>query len=146
MKQIRKFLQLTLADQLLLSQAMIVLALMTLGLKIRPWMTLQRTLLKLANRRARFTLAQRPSAQRIAWAIRVASWYVPRAACLPQALAAQLLFIHNGYPADLQIGAARNEDGKFEAHAWVTSASGVVVGRLHDLDRFVPLAPIEKEV
>ena len=145
MKRIRNFLQLSRPDQLLLIKAILVLAVITLELRMLPWLTLQRRLLKLANRRSRFVPAQRPSAQRIAWAIQVASWYVPKATCLPRALAAQLLLIQSAYPAHLQIGVARNEVGKFEAHAWVTSESGIIIGGACDLDRFVPLSPMERE-
>lgn len=145
MKPIRKFLQLSWPDQLLLIQTILVLAGVKLGLRILPWLTLQRLLLKLANRHSRFVPTQRPSAQRIAWAIQVASWYVPKVTCLPRALAAQLLLIQSAYPADLQIGVARNEDGKFAAHAWVTSESGIIIGGVRDLDRFVPLSLRERE-
>lgn len=145
MKPIRSFLQLARADQLLLIQTSLVLAIVTLGLKALPWLTLQRQLLKLANRPSRFVQANRPSAQRIAWAVQVASQYVPRATCLPRALAAQLLLIHSACPADLQIGVARNDDGEFEAHAWVIGESGIVIGDVYDLERFVPLSPVERE-
>lgn len=145
MKRIHKFLQLSLPDQLLLIKAILLLAIVTLGLRTLPWLTLQRRLLKLANRRSRFAPARRPSAQRIAWAIQVASRYVPKATCLPRALAAQLLLIQSAYPADLQIGVVRNDDGKFEAHAWVTGESGIVIGGVYDLERFVPLSPVERE-
>lgn len=145
MKRIRKFLQLSRPDQLLLIQTILVLAVVTLGLRFLPWLTLQRLLLKLANRHSPVLLAQRPSVQRIAWAIRTAGSCVPKATCLPQALTAQLLLIPGAYPADLQIGVARNENGKVEAHAWVTSESGIIIGDVCDLDRFVPLSPNERE-
>jgi hypothetical protein len=145
MGRIRKFLQLSWPDRLLVIQAMFLLGGITLGLRILPLFSLQHLLLKLANRRWGVRPAHRPSAPRIAWAIRVAGRYVPKATCLPQAFAAQFLFIQNGYPADLQIGAARSEDGKFEAHAWVIGESGILIGGLQDLDRFVPLSPLEKE-
>lgn len=145
MKRIRSFLQLSRPDQLLLIQATVVLAIVTLGLKALPWLTIQHQLLKLANRPSRFVPAKRPSAQRIAWAIQVASRFVPRATCLPQALAAQLLLVQSAYPAALQIGVARNLDGEFEAHAWVISESGIVIGGVYDLDRFVPLSPKDSE-
>lgn len=145
MKRIHKFLQLSWPDQLLLIQTILVLAVVTLGLRILPWLTLQRLLLKLANRHSRFVLAQCPSVQRIAWAIQVAGWYVPKATCLPRALAAQLLLIQSAYLADLRIGVAKNEDEKFEAHAWVASENGIIIGDVPDLDRFVPLSSMARE-
>jgi len=145
MKRIRKFLQLSRPDRVLLIHTTVVLTVVTLGLRILPWLTLQRLLPKRASRHARFVPAQRPSAQRIAWSIQVASGYVPRATCLPRALAAHLLLIQHAYPADLQIGVARNEDGNLEAHAWVTSESGIIIGDVQDLDHFVLLSPMERE-
>jgi hypothetical protein len=144
MIRIRKFLQRARPDQWLMVQAIFVLALVTLGLRFLPWLPFQRQLIGLAHRRRQVRRAHRPAAQRIAWAIQVAGRLIPLAACLPQALAAQFLFIRNGYPADLQIGAARNADGRFEAHAWVISEGGVIVGGLPDLARFVPLSPMQE--
>jgi hypothetical protein len=145
MKRIRKFLQLAWQDQLLLIQSILVLRVVALGLSVLPWLTLQRLLLKLANWYSRFVPTKRPSTRQITWAIRVASWYVPKATCLPQALTAQLLLIQRAYPADLQIGVTRSEDGKLEAHAWVTSENGIIIGGVHAPDRFVPLSPMEKQ-
>jgi len=145
MKRLRKFLQLARTDQLLLLQTILVLGIVTLGLRILPLLTLQSRLLKLANRHTRFVPAQRSSAHRIAWAIRVASRYIPKSTCLPRALAAQFLLIQRMYPADLQIGITRNEDGRFEAHAWVTSGSRIILGGVHNLDHFVPLSPMKRE-
>jgi hypothetical protein len=145
MQRIRKFLQLPRPEQLLLMRAFWALVRITLGLRTIPWRTLQGRLLKLANRRPRCAPTQRPSAQRIGWAVHVASRYVPKAGCLPQALAAQFLLTRYGYPVRLQIGIAKNEDGKFEAHAWVTYESGVIIGGVCDLERFVPLSPLKRE-
>jgi transglutaminase superfamily protein len=140
MSRIYKFLQLSWRDQLLLIHATLMLAVVVWGLKIFPWLTLQPQLLKAANWYSQFAPTPRPSAQHLAWAIRIASLCVPRATCLPRALAAQLLLVQRAYPADLQIGVARTEDGKLEAHAWVTSENGIIIGNVYDLDHFVPLS------
>jgi hypothetical protein len=145
MKQIRKFLQLSLLNQLLLVQTTFILIAVTLGLRVLPWVTIQCLLLKMSNWDSRFLRTQHLSVQHIAWAIRLSSWYVPKATCLPQALAAQLLLIQRGYPADLQIGVARNEDGKLEAHAWVTTESAIVIGVVPDIHRFAALSLMERE-
>jgi hypothetical protein len=143
MKQIRKFLQLSRPDRSLLIQTFFMLAIVTSGLRILPWLALQRPLLKLADRNSRFHSSRRPSVQRISWAIR-ASWrYIPKATCLPQALVAQFLLISHAYPADLQLGAAKDKNGKLEAHAWVTSDNQIIIGDMRDLERFVQLSPME---
>jgi len=141
-KRIRKFLQLSRRDQLLLIQAFSVLGVVVLGLRVLPWLTLQRRLLNLPNWYARLLFTRRPSAQHIAWAIKVASGYLPKATCLPRALAAQVLLTQCTYPAGLQIGVARNENGTLEAHAWVTSENGIIIGDVADPDRFVQLLPL----
>lgn len=140
MERIRKFRQLSWSERVLVIQAIFLLGGITLGLKLLPLLSLRHLLFTLSKRRCGFRPAQRPPARRIAWAVRAASRYVPQATCLPQALVAQFLLRQNGYPADLQIGAARRADGKLEAHAWVTGENGtILIGGLPDLDRFVPL-------
>ena len=51
--------------------------------------------------------------------MRLASCYVPRATCLVQALAAQVLLSWQGLDSHLRIGVALSADKEFEAHAWV---------------------------
>jgi hypothetical protein len=144
-KRIHKFLNLSLRDQLLLIHAIFVLAAVTLGVWLLPYLLLQSQLLKLANWCSRFVTTKRPSAEHIAWTIKVASTFVPKATCLPRALAAQVLLIQNAYPAELKIGVARNEDGKLGAHAWVTSETNILIGNVQDLNHFVPLSPMESK-
>ena len=145
MKRIHMFLQLSRSDQWLLIQAFVVLAIVVLGLQVLPWLTLQRLLLKFANGYSRFVPAQSPSAQNIARSIKIASQYIPKATCLPQAMAAQLLLIQNSYPVDLQIGVAKNKDGLLEAHAWVRCRSEILIGGAHGLDHLVALSLTKKE-
>lgn len=145
MKRIRKFLQLSWPDKLLLIKSTFVLAMVVFGLRVLPWLTLQRFLLKSANWFSRFVPANRPTAQNIARAIQIASWIVPGATCLPGALAAQFLLIQCTYPTNLQIGVARNKYGKLEAHAWVTTEKNIVIGGVSDPDHFVPMSPMDKQ-
>jgi hypothetical protein len=60
-------------------------------------------------------------------------------------LAAQLLLIQNGHPAEVQIGVAKNENGTLEAHAWVTSGSAILIGGVADINHFVPLSGMNRE-
>jgi hypothetical protein len=140
------FLQLSRSDQWLLIQAFVVLAVVVSGLRVLPGLTLQRLLLQVANRFSLFVLAQRPSAQNIARSIRVASRHVPKATCLPQALAAQFLLTQNSYSADLQIGVAKNKNRLLEAHAWVRCEGEILVGGVQDLNRLVALSTTKREV
>ncbi|MEN6553066.1 MAG: lasso peptide biosynthesis B2 protein [Methanobacterium sp.] len=67
------------------------------------------------------------SIHRIRFMIMVASRYVPRATCLVQALAGYIVFSKYGYSTQIKIGVL-NEDGVFEAHAWLERGDKVVLG------------------
>ncbi len=83
----------------------------------------------------------RPPVDRIAWAVRAASRFVPGASnCLVRALATQALLGKYGYQSDLRIGVRKAGDGGLAAHAWLESAGAVVIGEF-ELDQYVPLAP-----
>jgi hypothetical protein len=64
---------------------------------------------------------------RIRFMIIMASRYIPRATCLVQALAGYILFSKYGYSTQIKIGVL-NEDGVFEAHAWLEQDENVVLG------------------
>ena len=69
-----------------------------------------------------------PSPAQIAWAVEaVGSRLLGSRSCLPRALAAEVLLLRHGYPADICLGVEKRGD-KLEAHAWVTSAGTVLVG------------------
>jgi len=113
----------------------VVLGLMRMGL----WLLSFRKLFALVRcHRRRLRPADVPSPDRIGWAIRAASRYVPGATCLVQALTGLVLLEGAGLPARLYIGVARNDEKPFQAHAWVKSQDDVIVGG-HELHQYVPL-------
>ncbi len=58
-----------------------------------------------------------------------ANRFVPgRGTCLHEALFGQLMLARRGYPARLQIGVKKGDDGKLIAHAWVEDRGTVVIG------------------
>jgi hypothetical protein len=135
MKKIRKFARLPGRERHLLLRAAAVLGLMRTGL----WLLSFRKLTALVQRhRPRLRPADAASADRIGWAIRVASQYVPQATCLVQALTGLVLLEGAGLPAHLYIGVARNNEKPFQAHAWVKSQGNVIVGG-HELQQYTPL-------
>ena len=79
----------------------------------------------------------------VVWAVNSAGRYVPHATCLVRALAARDVFEHSGLSAELRIGVARDEGGRFEAHAWLEHQGRVVMGAGDDANRFVPL-PLQR--
>lgn len=58
--------------------------------------------------------------------------------CLPVAYAGHLLLHRHGHRSTVQVGVARDAEGKVEAHAWVEQGGRVLIGELPDLGRFVP--------
>lgn len=95
--------------------------------------------------RSRLQQGPQASLDSIAWAVTVASHYVPAATCLTQALAARVLLAGRGHSARLCIGVARSESGRLQAHAWVECAGRVVIGGAEAPVRFTPLPPLERE-
>jgi hypothetical protein len=63
----------------------------------------------------------------VAWAVAVASRFVPKATCLVQALAGQALLARRGHAARLHIGVSKPE-GRFEAHAWLEDEGRPILG------------------
>ncbi|HEX5656407.1 MAG TPA: lasso peptide biosynthesis B2 protein [Polyangiales bacterium] len=58
--------------------------------------------------------------------------------CLPVAYTGHLLLHRHGHASTVQVGVARDAEGKVEAHAWVECDGQVLIGELPDLSRFVP--------
>jgi Transglutaminase-like superfamily len=82
-----------------------------------------------------------PTVDRIAWAIRAASRFIPGASnCLVRALATQTLLGRFGYRSQLRLGVRKPEDGSFAAHAWLECAGAIVIGEFEP-DQYVLLAP-----
>ncbi|MFL5613866.1 MAG: lasso peptide biosynthesis B2 protein [Gemmatimonadaceae bacterium] len=64
----------------------------------------------------------------IVWAVEAASRRIPRATCLTQAVAAQLLLRCFGFGAQFCIGVAKQPDGGFRAHAWLERHGRPILG------------------
>ena len=80
-----------------------------------------------------------PTVDRISWAVRAASRFIPGASnCLVRALATQSLLGQYGYSSELRIGVRKAEDGGLAAHAWLESAGAIVIGEF-ELNHYVPL-------
>ncbi|SRR6266849_3024432 len=133
-----RFLRLPSADRALLLQTVLLLGATRLAL----WLLPLRVVRRLLARAARPTRDAHATKERIAWAIAVAQRIVPRATCLPRALAAEVLLTRDGHPAELRVGVIKTDRGSLVAHAWVESGGRVVVGDLRGLPRYTPLPPL----
>lgn len=144
MEHLRRFLRLPAAERRLLIKAALLLESIKLGMRLLPFRTLRRLLDRAAARPLGPQRASHSSVERVVWSVEAASRHTPGVkTCLTQALAAQVLLARRSCPALLHIGVAKGEEqGEFQAHAWVESEGKVVIGG-PALERYVPLAVLE---
>ncbi len=121
----------------MLAKVLALVVLVRAGLTLLPFRVLRKGISRLMVP-GRVPAHQVMSPQRISWMVMAASRYVPRATCMTQALAAQILLVRRGYDAMLRIGVARDNRGAFVAHAWVEQDGRVIVGE-HGYRDFTPL-------
>lgn len=143
MKSLSKLFLLEPLERRLLLRAGLLLWAIRLGLWLLPLSTLHRLVAKLRRMEPILSQADSANIEKIVWSVAVASHYVPAATCLTQALAGQILLAQYGEPALLQIGVAKNEAGKLEAHAWVESRGRIVIGASPELFRYTRLPSVE---
>jgi hypothetical protein len=129
MPRARKFFSLPRAEQRLVGEGVVALGVIRFGL----WLLPVRRVREIAARVARWTATggRRHDGSipiRVGRAVARASAYIPRASCLPQALAVQFLLERRGYSPVIRIGMARGVDGRPAAHAWVEHHGVVILG------------------
>jgi hypothetical protein len=122
---VRKFVRLPARDRAVLTRTVFTLAAARLATWTLPFPVGRRLLM--GKRRAVPATVTR---DQIRWAMNHAQRIVPRATCLPQALAAEALLTRGGLTAELQIGVMKTAAGSLTAHAWVESDGRIVVGDL----------------
>ncbi len=78
----------------------------------------------------------RTKARQVGWAVVIASRNLPgEFACLPQALAAQIMLKRRGIPATLYLGAAfKPTKDALKAHAWTRAGNVIVTGAPQHLE------------
>lgn len=141
-RRLRAFLALTRTDQHLLIESVLSLASIRVALGVLPYRTLVGALDYAGSR----LLPRSPQpVRRVAWAVDVASRYLPGTRnCLVRALAARVLLIRCQHETRLRFGVARDCGGAVHAHAWRESGGIVVIAEASP-DRFTALArPFER--
>lgn len=146
---IRTFLSLSRAERGALLAAIPVV----LTIRVALWVLPSRAIVRLTRRVGAWSRRPLPRGgvpADVAWAVDAVGRRVPRASCLTQALAAQLLLLRRGVDSELCLGVARDPGGDFRAHAWLERQGRIVFGgqesrvftRLPDLARggFAPAA------
>jgi hypothetical protein len=109
------------AKRRLLWQALVVVAVATVALRVVPTVRAPALLRRLARESTR---AGRPPIEIVAWAVIAVARYVPGARCLPRALALQALLERAGHGARVCVGLDRCPDGELGGHAWVELVDG----------------------
>ncbi len=140
MRRLNKFLRLSFSEKILFVRIWVLLAITRSGLSLLPFPTLRKVLTVIGPLIARG--GQAWPEDLLVWAVGAASRYVPRATCLTQALAIQLVLKQSGRQASLHIGVNGVEGDRLDAHAWVVSQGRVILGS-SDFDRFKFLASFE---
>lgn len=140
MKALRRFLALDVSDKLFLAGCLTTVATVRLCLTI------------LTYKRMRVWLPPRPvqgipaagELKRVAWGVRIAARLVPGASCLTQALSGQFILARQGKSSQVRIGVARDDQGRFIAHAWLVSEDRIVLGGAEEnIRRFTPLTDLD---
>ena len=144
-RRILKFLRLPSIERWLLVKAAIFLVLVRLGFFLFSFKTLLNQIECVKSKRRWTSNNGRIGSDRIAWAVLVASRYIPFTKCLAQAIVTQILFARYGYTAQLQIGVAKDGKGRLKAHAWVESQGRIVIGDLKDIFRYSLLPSLKRE-
>lgn len=75
----------------------------------------------------------------IVWAVNTVGKRLPFATCLVNGLVAKFLCSRNTISSILHIGVKKNPDKQLAAHAWLTIDGNIVIGKVGDLETYVPL-------
>jgi hypothetical protein len=125
----RKFLRLSGSDKRILIRALCELLFVRIALSLGH--------AKIAER-SQGSQPNSVSRDRIAWAVTVASRFIPKATCLTQAIAAKRLLERHGYDCALQLGVLRESAHGLRAHAWIESDGQIIIGQ-KSAGAFTPL-------
>jgi hypothetical protein len=143
MHQVHIFLQLERQERLLLLEALAAVVAVRLGLWLLPFQKLRALVTEIGKRSIGSHSSTWLPTDRIAWAVRAVSQYVPRATCLTQALAGQVLLARRGHPTRLHIGVTRKLRERLEAHAWLECEGRIVLGDHGFLAMYAPFPSLE---
>lgn len=138
MNKLKRFAGLPIGERLLLLRTVFLVAAIRAGLWVLPFRSVQRFAFKPRRRRE-----SRFSVEKLVWAVRAVSPFVPGATCLTQALAAQVLLTRAGHSSRVEVGVAKGDQDQFQAHAWLVLGDRVLIGGA-GVERYTPLVAWEK--
>lgn len=126
---ILSFIKLSSQDKILAIESIFWITVVRLMIWIFPFTFVHKSVQNMTNSISKKDSKTEPMIpiQRIKFMILLSSRYVPRATCLVKALAGYIMFSRYGYTTLIKIGVL-NEDGVFEAHAWLEHCGIVILG------------------
>jgi hypothetical protein len=143
MNPIRRLVSLSSADRRLLVEAVLLLGLARIGLRLLPFGMLLRFIESAAPVSVK-CLPPPDVADRSVWAVSVAGRRLRvLRTCLTQALAAQVLLRRSGYYTRLRLGVGRGSTGDLQAHAWLDSEGKILIGE-SELAGFTALPSLQE--
>lgn len=119
----QKFQQLSWAETFLLAQALLLLPINVLGLRVLGFRRWQSVLERLLTKQR--TDADVATAQAIARVVNIAAAQMFRAVCLPRSMTLWWMLGRRGIASELRIG-VRKEADTFTAHAWL-ECQGIIL-------------------
>jgi hypothetical protein len=136
----RRLTEVTASERRLLVSALFVLSSMRVALWVTstPWL-LRNVLGRSSHRGGR---SPDVAAAQVGLAVRRAARVVPRATCLPQALAVIWMLSARGQTGALRIGVKRGTAGELVAHAWVEYENRIIIGN-HGVKQYAVLPSLE---
>jgi len=112
-------------DKKLLLKTWLLMGYIRLILWIFPFQQTQTIVEKMATKNK---IKAKSSMEKLIWAVRVTSPFIPGSTCLTNALTGYVLLSREDYPNNLRIGVTKGDEGNFEAHAWLESGDKTVLG------------------
>lgn len=144
MKRLARAARLAAADRALLVRAALLVATIRVLLWSIPWpgvLRAVRALPSVVGPRA----ANLP-AERLAWAVRAASRFLPAATCLTQSLALQSLLAATGRAGTVEIGVRKDDGPRMQAHAWVELDGRALLSTPDEIDRYAHMLTLRSPV
>jgi len=131
-------------EKRLLVTAFVLLAFVRAGLWSLSLQQLRRLLEQRVSPAASLRSGMRSDVGRISWAVTTASRFIPRATCLVQALALQTMLRQHGIASSLNIGVAKQDGDRLNAHAWIQHGDELIACGSNPVD-YTPLLVLETE-
>lgn len=133
------------SDFKLFARAYVLVWMIRLALWILPFRTIYNWAIEFRKGRIGDRPLDAESVYKVVWAVSAAARRVPKASCLTQALATQIMLGRRGHRASLQLGIMKSQAGRFDAHAWVERNGNVLIGLNNAFSRLTRLPTLDGE-